>query len=193
MILVFPDGRIGGRTATDSEWANTPAGHFESYVLDVVHDVDHRFATLPSRRDRAIAGLSAGAYGAANIALHQLATFGLLQVWSGYFTQTRTGGLSHATRAQLTYNSPSDYIPTLRAELTNYPLHAFLYTGSDDSDRDQTPAMTTSLTAARADAHYAIYPGGHSWNLWSPHANQMLIMASHFFAPEAPAPPSHLT
>ena len=193
MVLVLPDGRIGGRTATDSEWANTPAGHFESYVLDVVHDVDHRFATLPSRRGRAIAGLSAGAYGAANIALHQLATFGLLQVWSGYFTETRTGVFSHATRAELTYNSPSDYVRTLRAELTNYPLRAFLYIGSDDSDRDQTPAMTAALTAAGADAHYAIYPGGHNWNLWSPHMDQMLSMASHFFARSASSAPSHRT
>jgi enterochelin esterase-like enzyme len=193
MILVFPDGRIGGRTATDSEWANTPAGRFESCVLDVVHDVDHRFATLPSRGDRAIAGLSAGAYGAANIALHQLALFGLVQVWSGYFTQTRTGVFSHATRAQLAYNSPSDYAHTLRAELTNYPLRAFLYTGSDDSDRDQTPAMTAALSAAGADAHYAIYSGGHNWNLWSLHMDQMLSMASRFFVRPASSAPSHRT
>ncbi len=30
MILVFPDGRIGGSTYSDSEWANTPAGSYES-------------------------------------------------------------------------------------------------------------------------------------------------------------------
>jgi hypothetical protein len=28
MILVFPDGRIGASTYSDSEWANTPSGHF---------------------------------------------------------------------------------------------------------------------------------------------------------------------
>ena len=50
MILVFPDGRIGGSTYSDSEWANTPSGDYESYVIDVVHDVDHRFATLPTAR-----------------------------------------------------------------------------------------------------------------------------------------------
>ena len=72
MILVFPDGRIGGDTQTDSEWANTRSGAFESYVVDVVHNVDSRFATLPYRQDRAIAGLSAGAYGAVNVGLHQV-------------------------------------------------------------------------------------------------------------------------
>jgi enterochelin esterase-like enzyme len=183
MILVFPDGRIGERTATDSEWANTPVGRFESYVVDVLHNVDQRFSTLPSRGDRAIAGLSAGAYGATNIGLHQLALFGLVQVWSGYFTQSRTGVFSHATRAQLAHNSPSDYVRTLRAELARYPVRAFLYVGNGDSDRGQTPPMAAALRAAGADAHYAIYSGGHNWNLWSAHLNQMLIMAARFFAP----------
>ena len=183
MILVFPDGRIGGRTATDSEWANTPAGRFESYVVDVVRNVDQRFATLASRGDRAIAGLSAGAYGAANIGLHQVALFGLVQVWSGYFTQTRTGVFSHATRAQLAYNSPSDYVRTLRPELDRYPLRALLYVGDGDSDRAQTPPMAAALRAAGANAQYAIYSGGHNWNLWSGHLVQMLIMAARFFAP----------
>jgi enterochelin esterase-like enzyme len=190
MILVFPDGRIGERTATDSEWANTPAGRFESYVVDVVHNVDQRFATLPSRGDRAIAGLSAGAYGAANIGLHQVALFGLVQVWSGYFTQTRTGVFSHATRAQLAHNSPSDYIRTLRPELAGYPLRTFLYVGNGDSDRGQTPSMAAALRAAGVDTHYAIYAGGHNWNLWSAHLDQMLIMAARFFAPRSCPSPS---
>jgi enterochelin esterase-like enzyme len=181
MILVFPDGRIGERTATDSEWANTRAGRFESYVVDVVRNVDQRFATLPSRGDRAIAGLSAGAYGAANIGLHQVALFGLVQVWSGYFTQTRSGVFSHATRAQLAYNSPSDYVRTLQPELARYPLRVFLYVGNGDSDRGQTPPMAAALRAAGADAHYAIYSGGHNWNLWSAHLDQMLIMAARLF------------
>ena len=49
MLLVFPDGRIDGRTASDSEWANTPSGNFESYITNVIGDVDHRYATLPCR------------------------------------------------------------------------------------------------------------------------------------------------
>jgi enterochelin esterase-like enzyme len=134
MILVFPDGRIGGQSQTDSEWANTASGRFESYVVDVVHDVDQRLATLPYRQDRVIAGLSAGAYGAINIGLHQVSLFGLIQVWSGYFPRTRTGVFAHAT--------------------------------------------------------YELYRGGHDWRPWSPRMGQMLIMASHYFAPAPAALPS---
>lgn len=63
----------------------------ESYVTDVVHDADQQFATLACRQERAIAGLSAGAFGAANIGLHHDDMFGLIQVWSGYFTETHNG------------------------------------------------------------------------------------------------------
>jgi enterochelin esterase-like enzyme/drug/metabolite transporter (DMT)-like permease len=182
MILVFPDGRIDGRTHTDSEWANTRSGRFESYVVDVVHDVDSRFATLPYRRDRAIAGLSAGAYGAANVGLHQVTLFGLIQVWSGYFTQTRTGVFARATPAQLAYNSPIDYARTMRGALRRHRLRVFIYVGRGDSDHDQVAPMAAVLRAEGADVHYAIYSGGHSWKLWSPRVDQMLIMASRGFA-----------
>jgi enterochelin esterase-like enzyme len=186
MILVFPDGRIRGETETDSEWANTPGGKFDSYVVDVVHDADRRFATLPRRQERAIAGLSAGAYGAANVGLHHLNLFGLIQVWSGYFTQTRTGVFAHASPAQLAYNSPIDYVSRLRLALRRFPLHIFIYVGTDDSDRPQTPPMAAALRTEGADVGYAIYPGGHSWSLWTPHVDQMLIMASDLFASRRP-------
>jgi enterochelin esterase-like enzyme len=181
MIMVFPDGRIDGRTSTDSEWADTPSGPFESYVVDVVHDVDHRFATLPHRQDRVIAGLSAGAYGAANVGLHQLRLFGSIQVWSGYFIETHNGVFAHATPAQMAYNSPMDYVQRLRRALTRYPLRIFLYIGHHDEFRSQIAPMAAALKAEGADIGWAIYPGGHSWQLWSAHVDQMLIMAGYGF------------
>ncbi len=181
MILVFPDGRINGRTASDSEWANTPSGNYEDYVTDVVRDVDQRFATLPERQDRAIAGLSAGAYGAANVGLHQDATFGLIQVWSGYFVETHNGVFADAGRAVMAYNSPLDYVRTMRRTLRRFPLRVFIYGGRDDPETSQIPAMAAVLRAEGARASWAVYPGGHSWKTWTPHVDQMLIMASHDF------------
>jgi enterochelin esterase-like enzyme len=179
MILVFPDGRIDERTSSDSEWANTSSGRFDSYIVDVVHDVDHRFATLPHRQDRIIGGLSAGAYGAINVGLHHLPLFGTIQVWSGYFTETPTGVFAHATPAQLAYNSPIDFVRKLRRALIRYPLRAFLYVGDGDGDRDQLPPMAAALQAEGAHVKWAIYAGGHSWQLWSPRIDQMFIMAAH--------------
>jgi enterochelin esterase-like enzyme len=190
MILVFPDGRIGGNTQTDSEWANTSSGQFESYVVDVVHNVDSRFATLPYRQDRAIAGLSSGAYGAINVGLHRVTLFGLIQVWSGYFVQTRSGVFSHATRAWLEYNSPLDYVRAMKHTLAAYPLRVFLYVGNHDGDASPVAPMATALATAGADVRSAVYPGGHDWNLWSARLDQMLVMAGGYFATAVASAPA---
>jgi enterochelin esterase-like enzyme len=178
MIMVFPDGRINGNTFSDSEWANTPAGQFESYVIDVVHDVDRRLPTIPDRGARLIMGDSAGAYGAINVALHHLSVFGSVQVWSGYFIQTRSAVFAGATSAALARNSPLDYVGSLRSQLASNPLNAFLYTGQSDPYRQQTPAMAAALKAEGATVAFAIYPGGHDWQLWNAHFDQMLVLAS---------------
>ncbi len=178
MILVFPDGRIGGSTYSDSEWANTPSGHFASYVVNVVHDVDHRFRTLARRDDRVIAGFSAGAYGATNIALQHVKVFANLQSWSGYYVETRSGVFSGADAATLNANSPLDYVHRLRALIASDPVRAFLFVGRDDDDSPQTGPMASALAAAGANVTWALYRGGHDWQLWYAHLDQMLILAS---------------
>jgi enterochelin esterase-like enzyme len=180
MILVYPDGRIGGSVYSDSEWANTPSGDYDSYVIDVIQDVDHRFSTLADRTDRVIAGFSAGAYGAINIALHHLGYFASVQVWSGYFTETRSGVFAHASRATLAYDSPIDRVTALRRELAVDPLRVFMFAGRDDEASSQIVPMVDALRANGATAHYAIYAGGHDWSVWYPRLNQMLILASEF-------------
>ncbi len=178
MILVYPDGRIGGSVFSDSEWANTHAGNFENYVIDVMHNVDSHFATLPDRRDRVIAGFSAGAYGALNIALHHLADFANVEGWSGYFTQTRTGVFAHADPAALADNSPLVEVAGLTHPLAVHPLRAYLFAGRDDSSSRQLLPMVRALRARRARVQYRLYPGGHDWSVWYPRLNQMLDLAS---------------
>jgi len=188
MILVFPDGRIAGSTYSDSEWANTPSGRYQSYVIDVVHDVDHRFATLADRRDRVIAGFSAGAYGATNIALHDLGTFAGLQSWSGYYIETGNGVFAHAGRAVLADNGPLHYVSGLRSRLAIDPIRAFLFVGRDDDVSPQTEPMAKALAAAGASVSYALYPGGHDWQLWHAHLDQMLVLASRDTSRPLPRP-----
>jgi enterochelin esterase-like enzyme len=190
MILVYPDGRIGGSTYSDSEWANTPSGQYENYVIDVVHDVDQRFSTLPERQDRVIGGFSAGAYGAINIALHHLPQFASVEVWSGYFTETRTGVFAHASTSTLNYNSPIDYIARLKAQLAVDPLRVFMLVGRDDNSSHQIAPMAKALKANHASVSYAIYPGGHDWSVWYPRLNQMLILASHDVSQQPRARPA---
>jgi hypothetical protein len=125
-----------------------------------------------------IAGFSAGAYGATNVALHNLATFGNLQSWSGYYLQTRTGVFSHASRTTLVDNSPLDYVRRLGHQLAADPLRAFLFIGRDDESSPQQAPMARALAARGASVGYALYRGGHDWQLWHAHVNQMLELAS---------------
>jgi enterochelin esterase-like enzyme len=183
MILVFPDGRIGGSTFSDSEWANTPSGNYMSDVIDVVHDVDRRFATLRNRRYRVIAGFSEGAYGALNVALHNLPVFGDVQVWSGYFTQSRTGVFAKATPAALADNSPLDYVDTLGPELQRYPLKAYMFVGNGDRGSRNIAQMAAEMKAVGVNVAWHIFRGGHDWQLWNHHVDGMIVRASNAMTP----------
>jgi enterochelin esterase-like enzyme len=190
MILVMPDGRIKGNTFSDSEWANTPAGNVESYVLDVVRNVDRRFAAIPSRAARVIAGYSMGGYGALNIALHHLSVFANVQSWSGYFVQSRKFSpvFARASAADLAYNSPLDYARTLaRVALARYPLRVYMFTGQSDPDGRGIGQVAAELRRAGAVVSYNLYPGGHDWQVWYGQVDPMMLMASRTVTHPLPA------
>jgi enterochelin esterase-like enzyme len=181
MILVMPEGEQG--LHGDTEWANAGAGRWMDYVLDVVHDVDHRFATLADRRHRAIAGVSEGAYAAINIALHHLGTFSIAESWSGYFAQTPTGPFAGAPSALLRANSPADDVAADAARIHRLGLRAWLLQGRVDWRSPQAlRAFATQLHAAGADVHYGFFPGGHDWGLWRAETPRMLVAASRWFS-----------
>ena len=131
-ILVMPAGK-SGTLGADTEWADTPSGNWMSYIGDVVRDVDHRFATIPDRRDRGIAGDSLGGYGAMNVGLHDLRDFSVIESWGGYFTQTPTGVFAGATKAALAAASPAAYVHTLAPEIRRLGLRSWIFQGRTDS------------------------------------------------------------
>ena len=188
MILVMPAGEQG--LGGDTEWANTPHGRWMDFVLDVVHDVDHRYATLARRRDRGIAGISEGAYGAVNIGLHHIGLFSVIQSWSGYYKQTPTGPFKGATLAALQANSPADYVAELAPRIQRLGLRVWLLQGQIDWHSPHAlVAFAGALHTAGATVRYGFYPGGHDWALWRAQTPRMLIAASHWFSqrPRGPA------
>jgi enterochelin esterase-like enzyme len=181
MIIVMPGGKSGVLGA-DTEWANTPSGNWMSYVTDVVHDVDRHFATIPNRQHRGIAGDSEGAYGAVNIALHELGLFSVLESWGGYFTQTPTGVFKGATPAVLAANSPASYVTSLAPRIRKLGLRAWLYQGrTDPSDPALVRNFSLALHRAGADVRLGFYPGGHDWALFRAQTPHMLAVAGYWF------------
>jgi enterochelin esterase-like enzyme len=164
-LIVMPES-TDGSFVDDTEWANTPHGAYESEVLEIVRQVDEHFPTIANRSARAIAGLSMGGYGALNIGLHHLSTFGTIESWSGYFHQERSGPFSSATPVNLRFNSPAAYAPTLAAALRRLSLHVFLYGGRQDRLTHNQPAFAQELRRLGVTVRAAEPPGVHDWRLW---------------------------
>jgi enterochelin esterase-like enzyme len=191
MILVMPAGKTGTLGA-DTEWADTPSGRWMSYLGDVVRDVDARFATIPDRRHRGIAGDSLGGYGAMNVGLHDLGSFSVIESWGGYFTQTPTGVFAGATQAQLDAASPAAYVSSLAPRIRRLGLRAWLFQGRTDSHDDPQLMLdfAAQLRAAGAGVNVGFFPGGHDWGLFRAQMPRMLIAASRWFGerPRSRAP-----
>lgn len=176
-LIVMPDGRDGSFTS-DTEWADTPHGRYESFVLEVVRSVDRRLPTIADRSHRLIAGNSEGAYAAANLGLRHLETFSALEAWSGYYRQTRTGVFKSATPAVLRGHSPTDYVRGLRARIAQLPVRAYLYVGAKDPDARQLAPFAAGLRAAGATVTTRVLGGRHDWRLWRAQTPTMLRWAA---------------
>jgi S-formylglutathione hydrolase FrmB len=88
-----PNGRYRG------EWTGT----WEDYVVrDVVPWATANLSAGP----RTIAGLSAGGFGAVDIALRHPGLFGTVESWGGYFTPFADGPLVGASRQQMQAHDP---------------------------------------------------------------------------------------
>ena len=127
-IAVMP---AAGTTAHyNGEWA----GPWERYLVDdVVPWTDAHLPTLATRSSRTIAGLSAGGFGAADIALRTPTLFGTIESWSGYFHPLHDGPLKHASSAELAANDPA-LLATARApELRRLGVRFFIGSGPSHS------------------------------------------------------------
>jgi len=91
-IVVTPQGALSQNS--DPEYLDR--GRTEDWPRAIGHDltrcIDARFRTIAKRWGRALVGFSAGGFGAMNIGLRNLATYGAVESWSGYFEATDPSG-----------------------------------------------------------------------------------------------------
>jgi enterochelin esterase-like enzyme len=146
-----PDDRYNG------EWA----GPWETGLVDgIVPWVDAELPTLPDRQDRMIGGLSAGGFGAVNIALRHPDLFGTVESWSGYFAPLRDGPFKNAKRSVLAANDPTLTIRAEAALLRREGVRFFLSTGPAHSHwfrPQQTADFTRELRDLGLDVSYHFY------------------------------------
>jgi len=128
-IAVMPPGGLPNgskRQRAESEWA----GVWEDFVVrGVVPWVDAHLPTTRTARGRALAGVSAGAYGAVDIALRHVGVFGVAESWEGYFHPFRDGPFKTASRATLIAHDPVLLARKEVAAIRSHGLRFFLSTG----------------------------------------------------------------
>jgi len=122
LIMVSPDGNGGAQRDTQFIDSFNGRERVETFLTrDVIAYIDSRYRTIPIALGRALAGFSAGGYGALNIGLHHPNLYGTLAGYSGYYTADQ----SLVTRPKLNnpfggnptvlrYNSPSVTAVTIR-------------------------------------------------------------------------------
>jgi enterochelin esterase-like enzyme len=191
LIAILPDG-YRGNPAPGTWWGNTADGAaLESwFVSRLVPAVDARYPTLGPAR-RGIAGVSAGGFGALNLALRHPGTFAWVASYSGVF-QAPAELFGSATAA----NSPAltaGALPTAR----RFPL--YVGAGSDDWEfRSESTAFTALVRALHwTPLLTETVPGPHDWGAWTVEIRDSLAWLGRLWggAPVAtaaqPAPAPH--
>jgi enterochelin esterase-like enzyme len=136
-IAVMPSA--GASHAYNGEWA----GAWERYVVDSVAWTARHFRTIADPSARTIAGLSAGGFGAVDIALRNLSLFGTVESWSGYFTPLHDPPFTHASNALLRANDPMLLAVQQAAAIRRAHLRFYLSTGPTHSHLIRAAATLT--------------------------------------------------
>jgi enterochelin esterase-like enzyme len=183
-IVVTPQGARA--PDSDDEYLNQGPGEDwpATIAVDLPRCVDTRFRTIASRDARALLGLSAGGYGAVNIGLRYLGTFAAVESWSGYFEATDPSGrhiLNLGSRpANAAARAPRD--AELRAQLVHRPTFIGFYVGNQDQFLPDNLAYDAALRQQHIRHTFAVYPGGHTDQLWSREAHRWLGYALDWLA-----------
>ena len=153
-IAVLP--AAGPDPGYNGEWA----GRIAAPLVDrIVPWVDAHLPTVAARRGRVIAGLSAGGFGAVDIALRHPNVFGAVEAWSAYFSPLHDGPFRHAPKPVLAANDPTKLAPPLAATLRRNGTQFFLSTGPGHShwQPKQTLAFARELRKLGVPVSYHVY------------------------------------
>jgi S-formylglutathione hydrolase FrmB len=181
-VAVMPYG--GPRTdQKDGEWA----GIWARFVADdVVPWTDSQLPTIASRAGRAIAGLSAGGFGALDIGLQHPTLFSTIESWDGYFHPLRDGPFAHASVAMLAANDPTLLVQKEAARLRVGRVRFFLSTGYGHGSVPESAAFDYGALLQRLGLVHEVWllPRAELGHFWSAQLPAAIDYA------ESPVPPT---
>jgi S-formylglutathione hydrolase FrmB len=127
-IAVMPAAGPAGNY--NGEWA----GSWENGLVDeTIPWVDGNLPTVATPAGRVLAGLSAGGFGAVDIALRHPRLFGAVESWSGYFRPLHDGPFKHASAATLAAHDPTQLVEWEQPLLQRAGVRFFVSSGPSHS------------------------------------------------------------
>jgi enterochelin esterase-like enzyme len=162
-ILVMPDGH--GPVVREGDFADTSRQRLGAALSDDLRRwVD---ATFPTDGRWAVAGYSAGGYGAAYLASRDVGSYQLVCPISGYFTarDPAFAGESPAVRDAAS--------PVLHAHAAG-PRVVLIVGTSDPEAQRETMAYADALARAHQPYEFLQLSGGHSASVWRPGVERCL-------------------
>jgi len=159
VIAVMPNGN--GQALSDAEWGDSQKGDkVEDWLVGrAVPEVDRLYRTLGTHF-RGVAGLSAGGFGAVNLALRHPDVFRWAASYSGYFMARKDifGPLAPE-------NSPA-LVATKVPSVSRMPL----WVGAGETDKVYLAQQAKFVSDLRGlgwlPLREELVPGGHGWEAW---------------------------
>lgn len=175
--------------ATNTWWIDSPFARAETAVVsDLLADVARKYPVMTTREGRAIAGFSAGAYGALRIVLKHPQLFGAAVLWAPAIYAEEPPELSAARRSPAFAGADGTFElaawtraawPALLPGYLAQPLRVPLYLAAGDDDRLDTAfeaaRLAKTLSRHQPDAlELRVVDADHSTRVWEVTADEAL-------------------
>lgn len=188
LIAVMPGGK-------DTWWIDSAFARAETAVVaDLLADVARKYPVMTTRDGRAIAGFSAGAYGALRIVLKHPQLFGAAALWAPAIYADAPPLFSAARRspafagpdgafdlAAWARNAWPTYFPAYLAQPLRVPI--FIAAGDDDRFEIAYEAATLARALYRyqpASVELRVVDAGHTMRVWEATVDEALaFMFAH--------------
>ena len=148
----------GTKRGYNGEWA----GPWEDGLVErTIPWVDANLPTIPAADGRVIAGLSAGGFGAIDIALRHPELFSAAESWSGYFKPLHDGPFKGVAEPVLVAHDPTQLVRQERSALLQRGMRFFVSSGPSHSHwfrESATLAFARELHSLGLPVHLQLFP-----------------------------------
>lgn len=180
-IMVIPNG--------DDVWYREfPSGYYRyvEYIKEVIGHIDAHYPTIPTTKQRGIAGISMGGYGAFLVGLKHPELVGSISALSGVLNITNhlfneAHGLNYGLPAEKKLWDSLNLLVLARTA-SGLATQLLFDSGTEDEisyrDSEDFHGVLTELGIPHS---FNRHSGGHEWSYWDEHLEEHLTFHLHSF------------